>query len=129
MDLQKFQDYLQMNFLRHGKKIRIKQYNFLKDAENVNSTSKDLGITELRERDTVLRLANGNKQLADARTNADKGFKEGIALNKEAETKYKTLGNQMKIFMNNVRDLGISIGGALAPLIKFISIYTSFSSA
>ena len=91
-----------------------------KAGENVNSTLKDLGITELRERDTVLRLANGNKQLADARTNADKGFKEGIALNKEAETKYKTLGNQMKIFMNNVRDLGISIGGALAPLIKFI---------
>ena len=91
-----------------------------KSGENVNSTLKDLGITELRERDTVLRLANGNKQLADARTNADKGFKEGIALNKEAETKYKTLGNQMKIFMNNVRDLGISIGGALAPLIKFI---------
>ena len=91
-----------------------------KAGENVNSTLKDLGITELRERDTVLRLANGNKQLADARTNADKGFKEGIALNQEAETKYKTLGNQMKIFMNNVRDLGISIGGALAPLIKFI---------
>src|SRR5699024_1328443 len=39
---------------------------------------------------------------------------------KEAETKYKTLGNQMKIFMNNVRDLGISIGGALAPMITFI---------
>ncbi|WZK93789.1 minor tail protein [Staphylococcus phage SpP] len=91
-----------------------------KAGENVNSTLADLGIKEIRERDTVLRLANGNKQLADARTNADKGFKEGIALNQEAETKYKTLGNQMKIFMNNVRDLGISIGGALAPLIKFI---------
>lgn len=91
-----------------------------KAGENVNATLKDLGITEIRERDTVLRLANGNQQLANARTNADKGFKEGIALNQEAETKYKTLGNQMKIFMNNVRDLGISIGGALAPLITFI---------
>ena len=91
-----------------------------KSGQNVNDTLKSLGITELRERDTVLRLANGNKQLADARKNADKGFEEGIALNKEAETKYKTLGNQMKIFMNNVRDLGISIGGALAPMITFI---------
>lgn len=96
----------------------------LKDQDkaggNVNSTLKELGITEIRERDTVLRLANGHEQLTNARKNADKGFKEGIALNQEAETKYKTLGNQMKIFMNNVRDLGISIGGALAPLIKFI---------
>src|SRR5699024_628758 len=91
-----------------------------KSGKNVNDTLEDLGITELRERDTVLRLANGNEQLAKARTNADKGFKEGIALNQEAETKYKTLGNQMKIFMNNLRDLGISIGGALAPMITFI---------
>ena len=91
-----------------------------KSGENVNDTLKQLGITELRERDTVLRLANGNEQLTKARTNADKGFKEGIALNQEAETKYKTLGNQMKIFMNNLRDLGISIGGALAPMIAFI---------
>src|SRR5699024_9399670 len=73
-----------------------------KSGKNVNDTLEDLGITELRERDTVLRLANGNEQLAKARTNADKGFKEGIALNQEAETKYKTLGNQMKIFMNNL---------------------------
>ena len=91
-----------------------------KSGKNVNDTLKQLGITELRERDTVLRLANGNEQLTKARKNADKGFKEGIALNQEAETKYKTLGNQMKIFMNNLRDLGISIGGALAPMITFI---------
>ena len=88
-----------------------------KEGQNVKAMLKELGITELRETDTVLRLANGNKQLQIARQNANKGYKEGNALSKEAETKYKTLGNQMKIFMNHVRDLGIEIGAVLAPIL------------
>ena len=88
-----------------------------KEGKNVKAMLKDLGITELRETDTVLRLANGNKQLQTARENANKGYKEGNALSKEAETKYKTLGNQMKIFMNHVRALGIEIGSALSPIL------------
>src|SRR5699024_68915 len=87
-------------------------------GQNYKETLKELGITELRETDTVLRLANGNKQLADARTHANKGWREGTALSTEAEQKYKSLGNQMKIFMNHVRALGIEIGSALAPILK-----------
>lgn len=87
-------------------------------GENYKDVLKELGITELRETDTVLRLANGNKQLADARTHANKGWREGTALSTEAEQKYKSLGNQMKIFMNHVRALGIEIGSALAPILK-----------
>ena len=88
-----------------------------KQGKNVKEMLKDLGITEIRETDTVLRLANGNEQLRKAREHANKGYKEGNALSKEAETKYKTLGNQMKIFMNHVRDLGISLGEVLAPML------------
>lgn len=88
-----------------------------KAGKNTKEMLKDLGITEIRETDTVLRLANGNEQLRKAREHANKGYKEGNALSKEAETKYKTLGNQMKIFMNHVRDLGISLGEVLAPML------------
>lgn len=88
-----------------------------KAGKNTKAMLKDLGITEIRETDTVLRLANGHEQLDNARKNANKGYKEGNALSKEAETKYKTLGNQMKIFMNHVRDLGISLGEVLAPML------------
>src|SRR5699024_3325696 len=101
-----------------------------KEGKNVKEMLKELGITELRETDTVLRLANGNKQLQTARENANKGNKEGNALSKEAETKYKTLGNQMKIFMNHVRALGIEIGSALAPiLIKMMKVLTPIIDA
>ncbi|AHG23937.1 tail length tape-measure protein [Staphylococcus phage vB_SepS_SEP9] len=101
-----------------------------KQGKNVKAMLKDLGITELRETDTVLRLANGHEQLDNARKNANKGYKEGNALSKEAETKYKTLGNQMKIFMNHVRDLGISLGSALAPaLIGIMKVLTPLVDA
>ena len=96
-----------------------------KEGKNVKQMLKELGITELRETDTVLRLANGNKQLDLARQNANKGYKEGNALSQEAETKYKTLGNQLKLFMNHIRDLGISIGSTLAPaMIAIMKVLT-----
>lgn len=101
-----------------------------KQGHNVKAMLKELGITELRETDTVLRLANGNEQLALARENANKGWSEGNALSKEAETKYKTLGNQMKIFMNHVRDLGIELGATLAPvLIGIMKVLTPMVDA
>ena len=94
-------------------------------GQNYKETLKSLGITELRETDTVLRLANGNKQLGDARKYADEGWKKGTALSQEAETKYKTLGNQLKIFMNHIRALGIEIGSTLAPaMIAIMKILT-----
>lgn len=101
-----------------------------KQGHNVKAMLKELGITELRETDTVLRLANGNEQLALARDNANKGWSKGNALSKEAETKYKTLGNQMKIFMNHVRDLGMELGGTLAPvLIGIMKVLTPMVDA
>lgn len=106
----------------------IKQTN--DSGQNYKKTLEGLGITELRETDTVLRLANGNKQLADARKYANDGWAKGTALSQEAETKYKTLGNQMKIFMNHVRALGIEIGSALAPiLIKMMKVLTPIIDA
>ncbi|XWX34328.1 tail length tape measure protein [Staphylococcus phage PG-2021_4] len=84
-------------------------------GENHKELLGDLGIKELRETDTVLRLANGNKQLADAREHANKGWKEGTALSDEATERYKTLGSQIQLFKNELFALGRSIGSAVAP--------------
>lgn len=84
-------------------------------GENHKELLGELGIKELRETDTVLRLANGNKQLADAREHANKGWKEGTALSDEAAERYKTLGSQIQLFKNELFALGRSIGSALAP--------------
>ena len=84
-------------------------------GENHKELLGELGIKELRETDTVLRLANGNKQLGDAREHANKGWKEGSALSAEAEERYKTLGSQIQLFKNELFALGRSIGSALAP--------------
>lgn len=84
-------------------------------GQNHKELLGELGIKELRETDTVLRLANGNKQLADAREHANKGWKEGTALSDEAAERYKTLGSQIQLFKNELFALGRSIGSAVAP--------------
>lgn len=84
-------------------------------GHNVKNMLAELGIKELREVDTVLRLANGHEQLIKARQEANKGWEKGTALSDEAATKYETLGNQMKIFKNYIFALGKSIGATLAP--------------
>lgn len=86
-----------------------------KEGHNVKNMLAELGIKELREVDTVLRLANGHEQLIKARQEANKGWEKGTALSDEAATKYETLGNQMKIFKNYIFALGKSIGATLAP--------------
>ncbi len=86
-------------------------------GKDVKGMLESLGITELRETDTVLRLANGHKQMAAARKYANDGYKKGTALSNEAQQKYKTLGNQLKIFVNHIKTLGMELGASLAPAI------------
>ena len=82
---------------------------------NAKQTLEELGIKELRETDTVLRLANGYGIMEDAQKYANEGWKEGTALSAEAEERYKTLGSQIQLFKNQLFATGRAIGEALAP--------------
>src|SRR5699024_6844588 len=80
---------------------------------------------ELRETDTVMRLANGNGIMEDAQKYANENWKEGTALSAEAEERYKTLGSQIQLFKNQLFETGREIGEALAPyLIKLMEVLT-----
>lgn len=91
--------------------------NVKKSGGNVSETLRDLGIKESRQQDAVIRLSGGYKQLENAQDIANKGWKEGTALSKEAETRYKTLGSRIQIFKNHLFALGRSIGEAVAPVL------------
>lgn len=92
---------------------------------NAKKTLEELGIKELRETDTVLRLANGYSIMEDAQKYANEGWKEGTALSAEAEERYKTLGSQIQLFKNQLFATGRAIGEALAPyLIKLMETLT-----
>ena len=87
------------------------------EGENLTTILEDLGITGIREADTMLRLAGASDLLTDAVKTSTTAWEENTALSKEAETRYATTESQMKILMNRVKDVGISLGEALIPAV------------
>jgi TP901 family phage tail tape measure protein len=78
----------------------------------------DMGITEIRVRDALLRAAGAGDLFAESIEIGATAWEENTALTKEAEQRYKTLASQLKIAKNNVIDSAISIGEILSPHIQ-----------
>jgi TP901 family phage tail tape measure protein len=92
-----------------------------KSGGDVNATLAALGITEIRQRDAVLRLAASGTNLADSlKTSAD-GWRENTALVDEAAKRYETTESKIKIAWNNIKDAAITAGAAMLPVIADIA--------
>lgn len=91
----------------------------LKDTERLgDSTIKilnDMGIKEVRLRDTLLRAANASDVLNGAIEMSNEAWDENSALVDEANKRYETTESQLKILWNNVVELGIRIADVLLP--------------
>lgn len=85
----------------------------------------DMGITEIRMRDALLRAAGAgdlfNKSI-DIGTNA---WKENTALVNEANQRYATTESQLKITKNQIVDSARKIGNNLLPVIRDVSVSIS----
>ncbi|MGW7955254.1 phage tail tape measure protein [Staphylococcus xylosus] len=86
-------------------------------AKGVLKALDNVGIKGIREADTIRRLSNNHEVLDKALKTGSEGWKENNALTNEAKTRYKTMGSQLKIFKNQVVDLGIDIGNTIAPAV------------
>ncbi|ENJ9655984.1 phage tail tape measure protein [Clostridium botulinum] len=69
----------------------------------------NMGITEVRMRDALLRAAGAGNVFTDALKLGTKAWDENIALTKEAETRYATTESKMKMIKNQIVDLGITM--------------------
>ena len=74
-----------------------------------------LGITEVRQRDALLRAAGAGDLLSDALKISGDAWKENGALAEEAGRRYETPESRMAIMKNRVSDMGITIGDKLMP--------------
>ena len=89
-----------------------------------------LGITEIRQRDTLLRLANSGDVLTESIDNGNTAWKTNTALQTEAEKRYKTTASQLQILKNNWADLGISVGSVMLPILnKAIKVFVEVSKS
>ena len=86
-----------------------------KAGGDVNGTLDQLGITEARMRDALLRSAAAGDVLSNALGGANNAFSENNALQQEAEARYSTTASQLAVFKNHIVEAAISLGQGLLP--------------
>lgn len=99
--------------------------SFIQGLQNTEKTGvsaiqilDELGITEIRMRDALLRSAGAGDTMRKAIELGNKAWEENTALTEEAAKRYATTASQLKILGNYVADLGIQFGELLLPVIN-----------
>lgn len=76
----------------------------------------DLGLSEIRVRDALLRTAGASDLLSKSLQVGTKGWAENNALTAEASKRYETSASKLQVAGNQIKDTLIDVGGAIAPL-------------
>lgn len=102
------------------------------ETESAIKVLDDMGITETRMRDALLRSANASEIFTSAIKTGNKAWENNTALTNEANKRYDTLKSKIKIAINKLKDMAITLGNKLMPsiegLIKTLGTWTdSFS--
>lgn len=82
---------------------------------------QELGITEVRMRDALLRASSAADQFSDAMAMGNREFEQNNALLEEAQKRYGTAESKMAIMGNKVRDAAIVLGQALLPALELVA--------
>lgn len=90
------------------------------DEQGVSSivTLEEMGLKEVRLRDTLLRATNATELFASAQKTANTAWKENSALTNEAEKRYATTESKLKNLKNSAVLAGQQIGDDLNPMIQ-----------
>src|SRR5699024_10812485 len=100
-------------------------------GENLTAILDDLGFSELRVRDAILRTAEASDSLGKSLDLGNKAWEENVALSDEANERYSTFTSQMAILGNKVRYVAIvfgtalmdALGGTLAAVGKVLDVF------
>lgn len=82
------------------------------------ATLDEIGITELRLSDTLLRTANATELMKNAQAAANTAWEDGTALMQESNTRLETTASRMTNIKNTVVAAGISFGDTLIPMLE-----------
>lgn len=77
---------------------------------------EEMGISEIRLRDSLLRAGGASEVFAGAIQLSNEAWEENTALTDEAAERYKTFESQMQMLKNRLVDVGITLGDALMPV-------------
>lgn len=85
---------------------------------NVFGVIESLGMSEIRLRDALLRASGAGDLLRQSLGLQAEALKDGNALTKEAEQRFKTFENQLALVWAQIRDVGITLGTSLLPIVR-----------
>lgn len=86
-------------------------------GDSAIGTLDEIGITEVRMRDALLRAAGASDLFTESMEIGSKAWDENLALTEEAEKRYNSTEAQLKIMWNRIKDVGIELGQALVPAV------------
>ncbi|SDL20735.1 phage tail tape measure protein [Natronincola ferrireducens] len=78
----------------------------------------DMGISEVRMRDALLRASGAGDLFTKSIETGTKAWEENTALTEEAQQRYETLTSKIEIFLNKLKDVALTIGGSIAPVLS-----------
>lgn len=97
----------------------------LGDTENQGESTiamlQDMGITEVRLRDTMTRLANSGDLVTEAIKTGNEAWNENAALSTEAEKRYATLDTQVTRLKESWKEMCVDIAEYLTPAFSLLA--------
>lgn len=87
---------------------------------DLNLILKDLGFIEARQARALRDLGLSGDNLSKALRIASTAWRENTALSEEAQKRFNTTSAQLTLLWNRVKDVAITLGNALLPMIKSI---------
>lgn len=95
--------------------------NFRDEGGNLNILLEEMGINNIRQTDTMKRLANASELMSEMTGLATTAWSENSALTNEANVRYATMASKLQVLKNKFYDLGIEVGNKLMPYLeKFV---------
>lgn len=96
--------------------------DFAEAGGNVYGLLEELGIVDIRMRDSVLRLASANDVLVESLQIGANAWEENMALSKEAALRYGTLKSQLGITRNVLFLIAKDFGEVITPTIQSFNL-------
>ena len=90
------------------------------DEQGISSivTLQEMGFTEVRLRDTLLRATNATELFSDAQETANRAWEENTALTNEASKRYATTASKLQNLKNTAVLAAQRIGDDLNPMVQ-----------
>lgn len=92
--------------------------DIIESGGNAYEVLDELSLADQRLMRAVLSLAGAGDLLNEALDTGNEAFEENTALTEEAQKRYETAAAQWDVFKNKIRDVAITIGFALLPILN-----------